>query len=196
MSKLQIPKGIAAYFMEMLDDMPRIESYTKAIHAMVSDFVATEHRHVELAVDVGTGTGWLAILLVLTKQVQHVLAVDTNKTMLRVAKKNAQAMLGSDARRITFVPINPNEEVLPEQVRGVDVIVSEILGTLINTEDASNPRDVHGTLCPPVGSDVHGAGMTYNAPVYKFTMPETCHNALITDLQACIAHKDTPPQTL
>lgn len=124
------PRGFAGYFWSMLADVDRAKRYRAAIVAAVRDFVQAEGRS-PVVLDVGCGTGllsWLAIEAGAAK----VYAADTNPDVLALAKTNLGRSWPKD--KFEAVLVTPNQ--IPAGVPKVDMLVSEILGTLINSEDA------------------------------------------------------------
>ena len=182
----------------MLRDDERNYLYNEAIVKCVQDFVNTEGRRVRKAVDVGTGTGMLAIFLVATGLVDKVIATDTNKTILAKAKENARIVLGSDADKIVFEQIKVKgqgqssgaksyKDFHPPSanIDGADMIVSEILGTLIHTEHAV---PILTTYMKKMRK--HNSNKVYMVPqettqyatIYAFDMPSSCRRALYNDV--------------
>lgn len=136
MTHLIASDGVAGYFPSMLSDRPRAASYDAAIRAAVDEFAREEGQY-PVVVDVGCGTGLLTWLAV-RHGADHVYAVDTNPTALKLAKSALVETFGKARvrRTVTFVAATDGGGV-PSDVPPVDMIVSEILGTLVNSEDAA-----------------------------------------------------------
>ena len=82
--------------------------------------VALSIRHVEDVLDLGTGSGCIAITLALEMPEWTVAAVDMSEYALEVARENARRLLG-DSRKVHFVNSDYFEELHGEQF---DLIVS------------------------------------------------------------------------
>ena len=78
------------------------------------------HNSRPLILDVGTGSGCIAVTLALEWPDSRVVATDISTAALDVARSNARAL---DASSVTFVEVSADEFV-PAQFTGVDLIVS------------------------------------------------------------------------
>ena len=149
------PRGFAGYFWSMLSDVPRGEDYFRAIDAMCAEFVRVEGRR-PIVVDVGCGTGMLTLMAYMTGRVERVYGVDVNPDVLHVAKRNARDAGAHGG--VHFVLVDPKKG-LPDTVPRPDALISEILGTLINSEDAHKYVTQYARLLNP-----HPSGAVYIVP--------------------------------
>lgn len=78
-----------------------VKQYLEILHAGFVHTILNLSPEEGLFLDVGTGTGWIAIGIVQKNPLCRVVAVDLSDTMLRVAKKNA--VREGVAHRIEFV---------------------------------------------------------------------------------------------
>lgn len=135
MSHLITKGGFAAYFPSMLSDQPRAASYDAAIGAAVREFIRTEGGRAPVVVDVGCGTGLLT-WLALHHGAHRVYAADTNPAVLKLAKTALERTFGKKRVKQTVVFVIAEKDAVSEKIPKVDMIVSEILGTLVNSEMA------------------------------------------------------------
>ena len=125
-----VPDGeMSTYFPSTLDDLHRHEQYKEAIRRCVDAFRGANDDRTPLLLDVGCGTGLLSLFALAAGA--RVLAVDANPLQVE-ATKQTLATLDVSADMWTVVPLS---EVGPHLKGGVDIMVSELLGTLVNGED-------------------------------------------------------------
>lgn len=155
-------RGFSAYFWSMLADVPRAAQYARAISAMCDAFVEREGRK-PVVLDIGCGTGMLSILAAQTDKVARVYGVDVNRDVVRLATANAKRALGASrvgrGKLVEFVVVDAGDAV-PDGVPPVDALVSEILGTLIHSEDAFRYVSLYARRLLAE----HASGHTYIVP--------------------------------
>ena len=130
-------RGFSGYFWSMLADNPRAFQYRDAINACALECHANEQESVT-TIDIGCGSGLLSILAAQNPHVSKVWGVDTNADAIKLATKNAKRVLGPElvgkGKKLEFVLTLPDE--CPPTIPKVHMIISEILGTLIHSENA------------------------------------------------------------
>lgn len=86
--------------------------------------------------DVGVGTGMLSAICLL-HGAAHVVAVDVNSTMAKIADANLRELEGGSRQRFAVVVVPKGKQVHKEVLAAgpYDMVVSEILGTLTTSEN-------------------------------------------------------------
>ena len=125
--------GLPAYFASMLTDADRARQYRRALRACLDEWKAKHPGQTPVVLDLGVGTGLLTYLALEADARLRVIAVDTNKNTLALARGLLRRHDPALLRRVTFVQTYPG--IVPAlAIRAVDIIVSEILGTFTTSE--------------------------------------------------------------
>ena len=89
-----------SFFVTRSTLIPRVETEELVEHVLTS---WPKHERDTLAIDIGTGSGCIAISLACARDPRFVIASDVSKRALSVARKNANALLGTRSRNLVLL---------------------------------------------------------------------------------------------
>jgi ubiquinone/menaquinone biosynthesis C-methylase UbiE len=154
-----------------------VKKYLRILHAGFIETVINQSPPKGLFLDVGTGTGWIAIGVAKYNPDIEIIGVDLSETMLKVAKKNAHhegvnkriKFLKSDAKCLPFedeifdsVFCHNMLHHLPEPIK----MVKE-MARVVKKDGAIIIRDLKRVSRPLVEFHVNVLGLPYNKLMKK-----------------------------
>ncbi len=120
------------YFTSMLADVDRADAYRRALKGCIADW-RHEHAGDPVILDLGVGTGLLTLLALTIDAGVRVIAVDTNRSVIDLARESIKKHDPRLLDRVDFA--QTGEHAVPKVAVGaIDIIVSEILGTFTTSE--------------------------------------------------------------